>query len=104
KHAQEIFSKQRNVPGAITQRRHLDFYHRNAEVEVLTKSAFAHHLFQIAIGRADHAHIYRVLRVGAKTRSRALLQDSEQLCLKRQSKITDFINEDGPAIGFFKTS
>src|SRR5947209_13180921 len=65
-HAYEIFSQKRNVAGPIAQRWQLDFHHRNPEIEVFPESAFAHHLFQIAIGGANHTDIYGMLSIRPK--------------------------------------
>ena len=56
---QEVFSQQRNITGTIAQCRHLDFYYRDSEIQVLAEGAFAYHLLQVAVGRADDPRIDR---------------------------------------------
>src|SRR5438477_3818559 len=77
KHVQKIFREQWNISSALAQGRHVDFDHRNAEVEVLAKSALAHHVLEVAIAGADHPHIHWAGKVRAQARDRPLLQYPE---------------------------
>ena len=83
KHAQEILRQQWNVVGAIAQRRHLDFDHRDAEVEVLAKRSLPNHLLQVTIGSTNDANVHSMRRVGTQPPHGALLQDAKQFRLQR---------------------
>jgi len=72
--------------------------------QILTKRVFTHHLLQISISRTDHPYIYLPRTTLPQRFKRLLLQHPKQLYLTRQIQFTDFIQENRPFIGQFKTS
>ena len=67
--AQQLADQQRDVLGALAQRRHHDAHHRQAEVEVGAEAALVHLGAQVAVGRRDHAHVDRPVDAGADART-----------------------------------
>jgi hypothetical protein len=80
---QEYLRQQRYVFAALAQRRDYDAVYVQAVKQVLAELAFAHHLFQVAVGGGHDAHVHLAHLVAADRRELALLQHPQQLGLER---------------------
>ena len=72
---------------------HGDGEHRKPVVEILAEPPLGHHLLQIAARRRDEADVGTDLGVRPDAGERALLQEAQQLHLKRHREVADFIQE-----------
>ena len=92
----------RNVLPAFAQRRQANLERVDAEVQVFAEFVVLDHLAQVAIGRADHAHIdAERLRV-ADAADFARFQEAQQLHLDVLVQLADFIEEQRAAVGDFE--
>ncbi len=73
-----------------------------AVVEVSAEIAIAYFCCQVAVGGCYQAHIHPVFAVRAQALQLAALQHAQQLGLHRQWQLTDFVEEQGAAIGQFE--
>src|ERR1700691_1133915 len=91
-----------DVGTAIAQGRYLNRENIQAVEQIGAKAAILHGLLEVAISRSDDANI-DFYRVAAAYRLKfALLKDAEQLHLRFQGELSDFVQEDGAAIGQFE--
>src|SRR5436190_7553654 len=76
--------------------------HVQSVVQVLSKHSGSHRLFQVAVGRGQHAHVHRNRMTVADSLNLMILKDTEQrnLCFRRQ--IANLVEEDRAAIGGFE--
>ena len=96
--ANEVLDQQRDVLGAIAQRRHQHPDHRHAVVEILAKLLGGDLGAQVPVGRREHPH--RGGRVaGAADRPDALLVDrAQQRRLHRRRQLADLVEEQRAAV------
>ena len=55
--AQEERAQVRDLLAPFAQRRHVNPDHAEAVIEILAELAFRHPLFEIGVGRREHAHV-----------------------------------------------
>ena len=100
----EMPLQQRQILLALRQARHLDLHHRKPVIQILAKMFFGDGGAQIVIGGRDHAHIH----LARGQRSHALhflvLQHAQQLGLRRQRHVADFVQEQRAAVSVFEQS
>ena len=91
--------EQRNVFFALAQRRHEKRNHVEPVEKILAKIAARDFLFQILVGRGDHADVDRD-RSRRSHRSEALfVERAQHLGLRLQAHVADFVEEERSAIG-----
>src|SRR5579864_307065 len=91
-----------DVGTAIAQRRYLNRENVQAVEQIGAKAAFLHGLLEVAVSGGDDANIYPN-RVAAAYRLKfAFLKDAQQLHLRLDRKLSDFVQEDCAAIGQFE--
>ena len=100
--AQIMLHEQRQVALAPAQGRQLDGQHFQAIVQVFTESALPYHLRQVAVGRADDAHVDGDHAVRADAAHLALLYHAQQAALQRQRDLAHLVQEDGALVRRFK--
>src|SRR5438128_12162789 len=71
----------------------------DAEEEILSKSPGLHIFGQIAIGRADDAHVDVDRHGTADAIETAFLQNAKHLRLHGGTEVADFVEEDGAGVG-----
>ena len=91
---QEELDQLRNLFTALAQRRHVDLDHLQSIVEVFAERALPHHLFEIAIGGGDDAHVDFDGAIAAEFRELAVLQHVQDLGLERLRHLADFVEHD----------
>ena len=101
---QKMCCQQRNIFAPFSQRRQFQRDHVQAIKQVFSKRAIRAHLIEIAMRSRDdaHVHIHRLRR--AHGPHRAVLQHTQQLRLKREWHVADFIEKQAAAIGRLKQS
>ena len=70
--------------------------------EIVAKAPFLHREVQIAPRRGDHSHVDLEEAFTADAPQLALLDRAQKLGLHRELEITDFVDEQGPAVRLFK--
>src|SRR4051794_19887677 len=93
-----MFHEHRNILAALTQRRDVNRYHVQAVVEVLLKTSIAHHLAEVPVRCRNHAHVDSLRPLRAERFELTLLQNAQQLGLKRRAHRADLIEEDRAAV------
>ncbi len=91
--------EQRDVLGALAQRRQRDREDVEAVVEVLAERLLADGLEQVAIGGGDDPDVDLDRRPAADALELALLEDAEQLGLGLQGQLADLVEEERAAVG-----
>src|SRR6185503_13419605 len=86
-----------NVLGTRPKRRHGDRNDGEAEVQVLTKATRRDLVLNVAHRGGDDPDIDRQRLGATEAFDFACLEDTEQLRLQRERKLTDFIEEDRSA-------
>ena len=89
----EGFHQQRNIFRALAQRRQMDREDVQSIVEIVTKLAIGDHLFQIAVSGSDQANVGLDQFIAAQTFKLLLLQNAQQLGLKLQRHVANFIEK-----------
>ena len=82
----------------------MQFYGVDSVIEILSEGALLDHLLQVAVGAADQTDIYFFGRKAADTLDFIILQDTEQLCLKRKGHFADFVQKQGSGVSQLKFS
>src|SRR5882672_1761847 len=82
---------------AHAQRRNADRHFVDAIVQVLPESVRRDARVEVAVGRADHAHVDRDRFPPAYPLERALLQEAQQLRLQRIRHVADLVEEERAA-------
>jgi hypothetical protein len=70
--------------------------------QVAAEPAFRDLLDEIAVGRGDHANVYRPEPVPADAPDLSLLENAEELHLHRQRDFAYFVEQEGSAVRFFE--
>src|SRR5256885_17091042 len=81
---QEALAQEQHVLSALPQRRHVEYDHRQAEVEILTESLLAHLPLEIAVRRGDDVDVDLALAHAAHPPHQPLLDRPQQLPLDRE--------------------
>src|SRR5215469_5670166 len=95
----EMCGQQCDIFTALTQRRNFNGKDPQPVVEILAKTALVNLPGQIAIGGGDHADIDLARMNIADAFEFLLLQHPQQLGLHRERHFTDFVQEQGAAVG-----
>ena len=78
-----MLNQQRNIIGPLSKRRQFNREHLQAIIQILAKVAFFYHRLQVLIGRCDHAYVDANRLAASHSLERAVLQQSQDLCLRR---------------------
>src|SRR4029077_8638927 len=70
--------------------------------KILAKSAASDFLFEIFVRRSDDAHIHAQSFVGPDALEALLFEDAQNLGLRAQAHVADFVQKKRSAIGFLK--
>ena len=96
---QEVRHELGNVLHALAQRRHANRHDAEAVVEILPEPAVRDELVEPPVGRRDDAGGHPDRLLAAHALELAILQDAEQLRLRRLVQIADFVEKDRAAVG-----
>src|SRR5262245_954880 len=94
--------QQRNVFGAITKWRDLNWNHGKAEVQVLSEVSFFDFFFEVLVGRGDDPYVDFDRTSRSKSFDFALLQHSQYFGLCLGAHVADFVEKDRAAVGLFE--
>ena len=98
---QKVGHQQRDVLGALTQRRQCNRHDVQAVVQVHAELAAVGRRLQIHLGRRHHTAIDRYAGVAAQPLDAALLQRAQQLGLQCQRHRFDLVQKQRAAVGVF---
>ena len=99
---QKIAAQQQDIPPPVPQRRDMNRVDTQPVIEVCTESSIGNFLFQIAIGRRQHPHVYCQIPVTANTLDFAALEHPQQFGLSGQGYFSDLIQKKRAAVSQFK--
>ncbi len=91
--AEERLAQRQHVLAPFAQRRQLDREHVQAIEQVLAELPELNRLVQVAIGRRDDAGVGLEHARAAETLEFALLQHAQELRLRRQAHLADFVEK-----------
>src|SRR5580692_8354610 len=91
-----------DVGTAIAQRRYLNRENVQAVEQIGAKAASLHGLLEVAVRGGDDANVHLNRATAAYRLKFAFLKDTQQLNLRLQRELSDFVQEDGAAIGQFE--
>src|SRR2546422_7775940 len=99
---QEALAQEQHVFSALPQRRHVEYDHRQAEVEILTESLLAHLPLEIAVRRGDDVDVDLALAHAAHPRSEEHTSELQsrlhlvcRLLLEKKNKHREHITAEG---------
>ncbi len=92
-------ASEQGVGSPRPQRRQVDLNDVDAVVEVLAEAAFLDGRFQVAVRGGQHADVDGNFLLAADRPDLALLQGPQQLGLRGQRHLADFIEKQRPALG-----
>ena len=79
-----------------------DRHNTKTKIQIFPKTFFFDGGCQILICGRDDAHVRLESLASSDPGELTLLEDAEQLCLKRRGHVAYFIQEEGPTSGLFK--
>ena len=97
-----MLRQQRNVAGALPQRRQADGDDAEAVKEVFPKGAALDGLAQVPVGGGDDADVQLDALLAAHLHELPLLDHPEELGLDVEAEIGDLVEEKGAVIGQFE--
>src|SRR5207248_6818651 len=88
---------------SFAQRRHGDAYHVEAEIKIVAKFSFAHHLFEIFVRSRDDPYVRMQSLIAANTLKCAVFaNDAQQFDLRARIDLSDFVEENRAAVGLLE--
>ena len=100
--SQEMKGECGNVVASISQGRRVNREDVDAVIQVLSEATFGYHSFEVLVGGRDEPHV-GLLHYGAAHRPElALLNDAQQLGLRRQGDVAKFIQKKSAVVGDFE--
>ena len=100
----QMSSKGHDIFHPFAKGRHVNLKGIDAKHQILPKRSGFYHAVQIAMRCADNPNVNMKCLVIADPPNIATLQYSQKLCLHGQRQFTDFIEENGAAVGHFEKS
>ena len=88
----------RNVLHALPQRGHLDRHDVEAIEQVFAELALRDQALEIPVRGRDHAHVHGDVGVPAHPSEGARFEDAQQLRLELRGHLSDFVQQQRPAI------
>ena len=100
--AQEMIGQQAHVFDPLPQRRHMKRDHIQAVEQIFAEIAALDFLFQILVGGGDHAHVHLNGFRGAHRLKALLFERPQNLGLRLERHVADFIQEQRSAVGLLQ--
>ena len=97
-----MFGQRQDVVSAFAKGWNANGKHSQTEVQIFAKFAVFHSLLQVLVGGSHDAHIAVNGAQRAQSFHHLVLQNSQQFGLQLEWHFTNFIQEQGAAIGLFK--
>ena len=100
----QVLDEERDVTGALTQRRHVHREHVESVEQVLPKAALGDRRVQVPVGRGDDAHVDGDGTVPSHPFEFAFLQHAQQRQLHLRRKVSDLVEEESSTVGRFEAA
>ncbi len=98
KKSRKFWAQRRDVFAALAQGINLNGKHRKAVIKVVAEASFLNQARKVGVGGGDNAGV-DVQRIGtAQALDFSFLQESQELGLHRERKVTHFVEEHGAAL------
>jgi hypothetical protein len=102
--AGEVLGQGQNILSPFSQGRDVHRNHLKAEEEILPEESFSDQGVEILVGGRHDADVHDDSPGFSQREDLAVFQEAQQLGLKCQRKVPDFIQEEGPLVGSSKDS
>jgi hypothetical protein len=99
---QEVGDKQRDVLAAVVQIRNVQGDHRQAVKQVFAEPSGGDFCAEVLVGGGDDPHVDRKVLVAADAGDPVFLKNTEDLRLRGEAHVPDFIEEEGATFGLLK--
>ncbi|MCG3163784.1 MAG: hypothetical protein JMDDDDMK_05235 [Acidobacteria bacterium] len=99
---QKIIHQNLNIVATVTQRRDAERDDVQAVIQILAETSVFDHRFEVAVGRAEHAHVNFDRACAADARDFFFLQGAQQFGLHALTHFADFIQKERAFVGDFK--
>ena len=96
--AHEVLREQRNVIGALAQRRQPQLEHVEAIEQIFAQHAVANRLRGRAVRRGKHAHVEAELLASAEPARASILENAQELGLQRDRHLGDLVEKQRAAV------
>lgn len=100
----EVLGEEGNVLEAVAERGQSQRHHVEAVIQIFAEAAGGDALRQVGVGGGDHADVDVNGFRGADALELALLEDAQELGLRIQGHVADFIEEERAVVGLFETA
>ena len=87
---------------SFTQGREVEMHRVDPVEKVFTELSFTYHLFKILVSRTNKSYVYRDCLCVSDPCYAAVLEGSEQLCLKMKRNVSDLIQEERTSVSLFE--
>src|SRR5271163_909198 len=94
----EIMHEQRNILGALPERRHAQWEHAESVIKVLPQCTLENRTPQIAVRRGDHADVHLDRLASSQPFELALLKHAQEFQLHLSGHFADLIEEYSTAV------
>src|SRR5512143_887866 len=99
-----MVGQKRNVFFPLPQRRKGNRDDVQPIIQVLPKKRLLNRLFQIPVGGGDHPDVGLEALVGSQALKFPVLQNSQKFHLGARGEVSNLVEKDGSAVGFFKSA
>jgi len=100
----EVADEERDVLGALAERRDLNGEDVQAVIEVAAEGALGDALRKIHVGGGDDSDVHALRAIAAEPFEFLLLKHAKKFRLKFEGKVADFVEEERAAIGEFEAA
>src|SRR3954463_9825189 len=94
-----MIDEERDIRGALAQRRDGDLISRQAVIQILAELPLADQSLDVAMRRGDQAHVDAMALLGAERRDAATRQKPEELDLELRGDVADLFEKQRAAVG-----
>src|SRR5438128_716148 len=94
----EMLSEQRKIFFAIAQGRQMNREYRQTIVEIFAQPPFLNGISRFLVRCGDDAHVELKFLLSAQPTDLPVFQNTQQFRLKLRGHLSDFVEEEGPAI------
>ena len=91
--------ERKNIHLALSERRNAERVYRQAVIQIPAERPLLHHLFKVAVRSGDDTHIDGNGARIAHTLDDLAIQYPEELYLRRQRQLADFVEKEGSPVG-----
>ena len=94
-----MLDQQRQIVLVLAQRRQVNVKHVQPEIEILAQMPVGDGLLGILVRGRQHAHVHRRFHLAAEPPDFVILENAQQLRLRRRGHFADFVQQQRAAVG-----